>query len=122
MNPRPRRPRALLLAVLGALVLALPACGGGGDNGENVIGSPRSTTPSTTPATTTTGTTTSSPQPGGSTQPEGGQGGETNPSSPGGGAPPPGDPYRGQVDPGSGSTPGERFENYCRQNPNACGN
>ena len=125
MTATPARIRAVLLVLLGAGAVALPACGGDGDDGENVIAPPRNTAPATTPTTATTATTTQ-PQAGG--QPQPGQA----PGTENGGAPPGGDgggggggsndPYQGGVDPNSGSTPGERFEAYCRQNPDACGN
>jgi hypothetical protein len=122
MTATPSRTRAPLLALLGTAALALPACGGDGDDGENVIAPPRNTAPSTAPTTATTPTTT---QPQAGEQPQGQEPGtQTGGAAPGGagGGGGSNDPYQGGVDPSSGSTPGERFEAYCRQNPDACGN
>ncbi len=114
----------LAVSVLCVLALAAPGCGG--DEEPPPRSSPELTLPESEPTTTDTGTTTdtetgtstdTSPQTGTNTTPDtsGGESGGTpsqerqQQDSPQNDTPPP----RG--------SPEERFENFCKENPGACG-
>jgi hypothetical protein len=108
-------PRALALAGLLALALALPGCGGGDKSKQNTVPSQPSTTPAvpttTNPAPPSTSST-PSPTPQTGTQPDNGTGGTQAP-----GGPSPGPSSQGGSD---GQTPSQRYQEFCKNNPSSC--
>jgi hypothetical protein len=104
---------AALLLAISALAVGAAACGGDDDGGEQVTvpeisvpaGEPQSVPDETT--TTPQTTTTTAPDTGG-----GGGGGNVNPNKP--------DSPTNDIPPEPG-TPEAKFEQFCEQNPGACG-
>jgi hypothetical protein len=119
----PHRPLATAAAVALLTMAGLLALGGCGSDGESTTtpsstSAPQTAAQTTTSSTTTESTTTTTEDNGGATSPsgggdntsgDGGSGGSTVPDTPSNDVTPPAD------------TPQGKFEQYCNQNPGACG-
>ena len=115
----PTRAGALALAL--ALGLLVAGCGGSSSDKartNTIQSTPTQTTPTTTTPTTSTpaggGTTDTSP----TTPPDTSTGTGGTPSDGGNGS---GGVYPGQPAPNPSQSPGERYRQYCRAHPSACG-
>ncbi|MEK6252354.1 MAG: hypothetical protein AABM43_10505 [Actinomycetota bacterium] len=117
---RPLATAAAVAFVTAAGLLALAGCGGDSESttAPQSSATPQTTKQTTTQSTTSTESTTTAEDNGGATPPSGG-GDNTSSDGGSGGSGVPDTPSNDVTPPAN--TPQGKFEQYCNQNPGACG-